>query len=143
MLVTMPALLWLEKRQLENDLARAQVKSEWSVQMEQSIITARISTLVSDISYLFDIYGDKLENEANYDTIAKEWMIFSNKRGIYDQIRFIAANGDEKIRIDLKPDGAIQISQKELQNKADRYYFYEAAVLPNGALHVSPLDLKR
>ncbi len=141
MLVTMPALLWLEKRQLENDLARAQVKSEWSVQMEQSIITARISTLVSDISYLFDIYGDKLENEANYDTIAKEWMIFSNKRAIYDQIRFIAANGDEKIRIDLKPDGAIQISQKELQNKADRYYFYEAAVLPNGALHVSPLDL--
>ena len=116
MLVTMPALLWLEKRQLENDLARAQVKSEWSVQMEQSIITARISTLVSDISYLFDIYGDKLENEANYDTIAKEWMIFSNKRAIYDQIRFIAANGDEKIRIDLKPDGAIQIPQKELQN---------------------------
>jgi len=141
LLVTTPALLWLEKRQLENDLARAQVKSEWSVQMEQSIISARLSFLLPDISYLYDIYGSRLEDEANYDTIAKEWMVFSNKRNVYDQIRFIAADGQEKIRIDLKPKGAIRIPAKELQNKADRYYFYEAAALSAGALYVSPLDL--
>jgi diguanylate cyclase (GGDEF)-like protein len=141
LLLSTPALVWLEKQQLENDLAKAQVKSEWSVQMEQSIVSSRLSALIPDISFLYDIYGTRLENEDNYDAIAREWMIFSNKRQIYDQVRFIAANGDEKIRIDLKPDGAIRVAAKDLQNKADRYYFYEAAALPPGALHISPLDL--
>jgi len=141
LLITIPGLLWLEKRDLENELAKAQVKSEWSVQMEYSIVSARISSLVADTSYLHDIYATRLEDPAEYDKIAQEWMVFSNKMHVYDQIRFLDADGNEKIRIDLKPDGAISVLGKELQNKKDRYYFYEAANLPAGALHVSSLDL--
>ena len=141
LLVTIPGLLWLEKRDLENELAKAQVKSEWSVQMEYSIVSARISSLVADTSYLHDVYATRLENPAEYDKIAQEWVIFSNKMHVYDQMRFIDADGNERIRIDLKREGAIKVPAEELQNKSDRYYFYEAANLPVGALHVSPLDL--
>ena len=118
-MITIPGLLWLEKRDLENELAKAQVKSEWSVQMEYSIVSARISSLVADTSYLHDIYATRLEDPAEYDKIAQEWMVFSNKMHVYDQIRFIDADGNEKIRIDLKPGGAVKAPDKELQNKKE------------------------
>jgi len=140
-LLLSPMLFWWEKQKQETDLAEARTKAEWSVKMEHSIITARMDSLASDISYLHDIYEKGLENPAEYDRIAKEWIIFSNSRHVYDQIRFIAANGDEKIRVDLKTGGAVQVAAQELQNKSDRYYFSESVKFPDGSLYVSPMDL--
>ncbi len=134
-------LMWMEHRSYLDTLSEVKTKEQWAVQMESSLIYTRLAPLLSDISYLHDVYGDQLDKPENYDRIAQEWQIFSNKRHVYDQIRFIAANGDEKIRIDLRVTGSIRIPDTELQNKADRYYFYETAELPNGSVHISPLDL--
>lgn len=134
-------LVGLERKDKLTELNDVQVKEQWAVQMEYSIMAGRITSLVSDVAYLHDVYEETLADPDQYDAIARQWIVFSNKRHIYDQIRFIDAKGDEKIRVDLRQEGAIQIPRQELQNKKDRYYFYEAAQLPEGTLHISPLDL--
>lgn len=134
-------LMWMERNDDITMLEETKIKEQWAVQMESSLIYTRLTPLLSDIAYLHDVYKEPLDNPENFDRIAREWMIFSSKRHIYDQIRFIDANGDEKIRIDLKDDRAIRIPDSELQNKKDRYYYYEAVTLSDGSVHISPLDL--
>lgn len=134
-------LIWIERTGKINELAEMKTKEQWSVQMEYSLIYTRLSSLISDVSYLHDAYEDQLIDTAKYDRITRDWIVFSNKRHIYDQIRFIDAAGNEKIRVDFNSRGAVKVPDAALQNKKDRYYFYEAAALPEGALHISPLDL--
>lgn len=57
------------------------------------------------------------------------------------QIRLIADDGQEWVRVDRKPDGVHVVSRDELQSKADRYYFLEAMEVKPGQIYVSPLDL--
>lgn len=135
-------LMWLQRNEQVTALEDMKAKEQWAVQMESTLISTNVAPLISDIDYLHDVYGPELANPENYDKIAHDWVIFSNKRQIYDQIRFIDVDGNERVRIDFKLDGgAIRVPDKELQNKKDRYYFYEATELPNEAISISPLDL--
>ena len=57
------------------------------------------------------------------------------------QIRLIADDGQEWVRVDRKPAGVYVVPGKELQSKADRYYFRDAMAVKPGQIYVSPLDL--
>lgn len=67
--------------------------------------------------------------------------VFSEEKGLYDQIRVIDMNGDEIMRIDHRQGEAHVRPASELQNKADRYYFKESVTLERGEVFISPLDL--
>ncbi|MCF6277435.1 MAG: GAF domain-containing protein, partial [Anaerolineales bacterium] len=63
-------------------------------------------------------------------------------RLIFDQIRFIDAEGQEVARVNTTRDGVSTIVPLEdLQNKADRYYFTDSIGLAAGEIFISPLDL--
>jgi len=80
--------------------------------------------------------GDEYEGRTSHD-----FAEFSRSRGTYHQIRYLDETGQEIIRID-NVDGVVQeISDDKLQNKADRYYFYESIDLDAGIIYVSLLDL--
>ncbi|MBO33420.1 MAG: hypothetical protein CMM74_10655, partial [Rhodospirillaceae bacterium] len=64
-------------------------------------------------------------------------------RSDFYQVRVIAANGDEIIRVERDRDAAKLIDLGELQNKYDRYYFKEAMALPSGQTYFSPIDLNQ
>lgn len=57
------------------------------------------------------------------------------------QIRLIADDGQEWVRIDRKPNGVYVVPCDELQSKRDRYYFRDAMEVKPGQIYVSPLDL--
>ncbi|MBC3884119.1 PAS domain-containing sensor histidine kinase [Undibacterium griseum] len=57
------------------------------------------------------------------------------------QIRLIAADGQEWVRIDRKWDNVYVVPRAALQSKGDRYYFREAMEVKLGQIYVSPLDL--
>lgn len=57
------------------------------------------------------------------------------------QIRLIAADGREWVRVDRKSNGVYVVPPDELQSKGDRYYFREAMDVKLGQIYVSPLDL--
>ncbi len=57
------------------------------------------------------------------------------------QIRYLAADGRELVRVDKKNDRVFVVPAERLQNKGDRYYFRDAMKRKPGELYVSPLDL--
>jgi len=57
------------------------------------------------------------------------------------QVRLIADDGREWVRVDRKPKGIYVVPKEELQSKGDRYYFLDAMAVKPGQIYVSPLDL--
>lgn len=57
------------------------------------------------------------------------------------QIRYLAADGLEIVRVDKKDERVIVVPSERLQNKGDRYYFADAMRRKPGELYVSPIDL--
>jgi len=57
------------------------------------------------------------------------------------QIRFLAADGHELVRVDRKAGKLLVVPRAQLQSKADRYYYRETIGLHPGKIYVSPLDL--
>ena len=72
---------------------------------------------------------------------ALELYAFAKYKRRYAQVRLIAADGWEKIRIDHDTAGVRVVPDAGLQNKGQRYYFHDALALPQGQIYVSPLDL--
>ncbi|MES9827348.1 MAG: EAL domain-containing protein [Candidatus Thiodiazotropha sp.] len=61
----------------------------------------------------------------------------------YDQIRFLDIKGIERIRVNRSPEGPHITPHRELQDKSNRYYFYEARNLNPKEIYISPLDLNK
>ena len=76
--------------------------------------------------------------------LGEDFRIFARTHPTYYQIRYLDVNGDEVVRVN-QPLGQSPyiVPDTELQNKAHRYYFQEAAHLTPGQMYVSPLDLNR
>ncbi len=58
----------------------------------------------------------------------------------YMQLRFLSADGIEKLRFDRDRIGGYPYKKEKLQDKSDRYYFKEAAKLPEGEIYSSKID---
>lgn len=111
------------------------------VDFQNQLLGKRFRTVLGDIHYLHHVYDGELSRSENIEGIAKDWTEFSEQRRLYDQIRFIDSSGDEVIRVNFDGDKSTLVDQSELQNKKDRYYFYETKKLQDEDVFVSPLDL--
>ncbi|MCA9916707.1 MAG: GAF domain-containing protein [Anaerolineales bacterium] len=87
--------------------------------------------------------GTSSENFAVAKTaVQQEFFDFAQTKLIYDQIRFIDADGQEVLRVDTDLEGnSILIPDSQLQNKASRPYFVDTKALPEGEIFVSDLEL--
>jgi len=126
-----------------DQVQKADIKSnELSiVNSEKAIISGKISRLVSDLLYISDSLQLDYPADGDYSRIEKQWTSFSDRKKIYDQIRYIDADGNEVIRINHGDGGAYAVTASKLQNKADRYYFSDTISLPEDQVYISPLDL--
>ncbi len=83
-------------------------------------------------------------NKTDLETLQKEFFQFSKVKEIYYQMRYIDEKGKEIVRVDYNVSGGHRvISESELQNKSDRYYFTEAMQKSAGEVFISPLDLNK
>jgi len=58
----------------------------------------------------------------------------------YMQLRFLDAEGVEKLRFDRDSIGSYPYKKANLQDKSDRYYFKEASKLKEGEIYTSKID---
>jgi len=58
----------------------------------------------------------------------------------YMQLRFLGADGVEKLRFDRDRISGYPYKKDKLQDKSNRYYFKEAAKLPEGEIYSSKID---
>lgn len=66
---------------------------------------------------------------------------FAQIAGRYDQIRWLDAQGMEKVRVNYREHRALLSAPAELQDKSDRPYFRETIHLQDGEIYFSALDL--
>lgn len=67
--------------------------------------------------------------------------MMSNKK-IYDSIRFIGLDGDEKVRVNEADNKTMMaVADDELKYKGDQSYFLEGIKLNPGEIFISPMDL--
>ncbi len=71
----------------------------------------------------------------------RKFIIFSEIKPYFDQVRFLGMSGMEVIRINHSAAGIEVVPKERLQNKGDRYYFKDAISLKKGEVYISPLDL--
>jgi len=90
---------------------------------------------------------DPLEGDSERewrDRLAAVFAALLGSRPTYMQLRFLDADGQELVRVDRLPDGAIRrTADAGLQAKGDRPYFRGAARLPIGAVYVSDFELNQ
>lgn len=116
-------------------------QEERLVDVEKTIISNKVNRLATDLLYVTDALKMGDNGRGDYSNVEDHWLAFANRKMIYDQIRFIDADGNEVIRVNYTDAGAILTDSNELQNKADRYYFTEAMGLEDDQIYVSKLDL--
>lgn len=109
-----------------------------------------------DLSYLRDSasmfqYGralvikDQNNLDVNGRALARDFLSLAKNRRIYNQLRFVAADGQELIRVEHNEEqGYSRVLQPDqLRNKSNSLYFREASKLEFGQTYVSPVDLNR
>jgi len=104
-----------------------------------------LSVVIRDLQYL--VHDDDLaifirsSTQLQTTHLQRRFANFGKAKGLYDQIRYIDQNGDERVRVKFVDQTPIFVPQGELQNKSDRYYFTESRDLSAGAVFISRFDL--
>ncbi|MBL8472642.1 MAG: response regulator [Rhodocyclaceae bacterium] len=69
------------------------------------------------------------------------FLTLASRNPTYDQVRWLDANGRERLRVNGHHGTPELVAPEQLQDQSQRYYFSATAALPPGAIYVSPLDL--
>jgi len=115
------------------------------VELASRIIAQTLEAIVSDLRYLSD--QNELKDLLADDTaprrarLAEEHAAFLRQKPQYDQVRWVGADGWERLRVRRTAEGAAIAPPDQLQNKADRYYFGATMTLARGQIYLSALDL--
>src|SRR5438132_8958774 len=114
------------------------------VDLQTEIINREVNTVRSDLLYLADqaVLRNYLSGVApSKHELEEEYVLLCRQRGLYDQIRYLDATGQERIRVNYNDGRPAVVPEQELQSKANRYYFTQTMTLNAGAVFVSPFDL--
>lgn len=104
-----------------------------------------LASVIGDLKILASLpalsQSAHLANGARLEELAKVCKSFVQARHVYDQIRYLDIDGNEKVRVNYKDNEAIVVAKPFLQNKKSRYYFQEILQLKPGEVYLSRLDL--
>ena len=115
------------------------------VSLLMQVITSDFKSVVSDLMILSEKNELRTMLEsgevAHRRALAEEFLSYSKRKGLYDQIRFLDETGMEVVRINFNNGKPASVRENKLQSKGKRYYFKDAFQLEQGEVFVSPLDL--
>ena len=130
-------------RENANEVERQQLieQERHTLAGARNVISSEMYRMAADLNYLTDVFKIYGNADHDYKTVTQLWSDFAYREIVYDQIRFIDAQGDETIRIDYEAGMVTAADADQLQNKSDRYYFKDSIGLPDGEIYVSKMDL--
>ena len=133
--------------QVQVEVARSTVRSgeRHSLQLASNTLSGELRLLRGDTLYLASLSSLRAWLDTGSaparERLSADFLAFSRERGLYDQIRFLNAQGREVVRINWDRGHPRAVPSEALQNKADRYYVRDTLSLPSGSVYVSPFDL--
>jgi len=125
----------------QNARIKVDISEQSLIAAEEYLIEYRINRLTSDLNFIYDTLKQHFQKEDDYRHIEELWLAYSDTRRVFDQIRYLDAEGNEIVRVDYAPDGAFVMPKDQLQNKKDRYYFQQTINLNENQIYISNLDL--
>lgn len=142
-------LAWLAssytRSETDHDRTLRQLDSAHRLRLASLAISNTLAGAVADLRYLRndDELEDYLRNgsDQNARKVAAEYVNFLGQSGDYSQIRFIDAEGRERIRVDQDGDTIRIARADQLQDKSTRYYIQALRRLAAQQIYVSPMDL--
>ena len=114
------------------------------VNLQKEVIIRNFKTIISDLLFISELESLKKYLAGQEDQkieIAKTFRSLSQRKQIYDQIRYLDENGMEVVRINFNEGNPYIVHSNKLQNKGKRYYFKDAFKLDKYEIFSSPLDL--
>lgn len=129
----------------QHRLDELKAEQRLAVSLGAQSLTRHVHMVASDLEYLIRSASLRDLTAAptpeNKMRLARDFSNFSRARSVYDQIRWIDAEGQEIVRVDQERGEPRVVPAAELQNKRDRYYFSDAIRGRTGEVFLSRLDL--
>jgi len=126
-----------------NERKGIEMQAEQSIAMQRNAVLQDLKSIRADILILADRH--ELQEVINgidaKKYLTQEFWSFSQRKRIYDQVRFLNETGMEVVRVNFNEGDPSIVSDDQLQNKANRYYFVDAFKLSREQIYVSPFDL--
>jgi signal transduction histidine kinase len=143
-LLTGGVVLAVYYQDLHNERTLYEQASVDRVDLHADIVQRELKAVESDLFYLVEqeILRDVVNgNVVREHELKDEYVLFARQRGAYDQIRYLDADGRERIRINYNNGRPVVVPESELQSKSGRYYFVQTMRLRRGEVSISPFDL--
>ncbi len=122
----------LESERLNVRMGKRAIHQEFQAVMSDLLILSKHNAFHSK---------QRLLSRDAFSNLQNDFLLFSEMKGVYDQIRFLNTEGQEIIRVNSHQGNSTAVPEKLLQNKGNRYYFSESLNINRKMVYVSPLDL--
>ncbi|MEL0584543.1 MAG: PAS domain S-box protein [Candidatus Thiodiazotropha sp. (ex. Lucinoma kazani)] len=137
---------WFLYLETESDISLVKQSELFSVTQQRDILEHRIDDAMTDLLFLagLDVLQQitrQPENRQYREILAKDFKSMMEKKGIYDQVRYIDAEGYELVRVNYESGIGKIVYDNQLQFKGERYYFKDSLKKERGEVFLSPLDL--
>ncbi|MBB4121876.1 sensor histidine kinase [Martelella radicis] len=138
-------LIWYVSHSVEQRLQaqRERLRSEAALRLADIWVSGFIADYAQYLHVIKDSYAfqGRLAGQVQADALLQDFDAWVRAKPDIAQLRYIASDGMEQIRIDRIGGAVVPVARPDLQDKSERYYFEAANRLPDGALYLSPLDL--
>lgn len=108
---------------------------------QEAMIASELNSVYSDLLYLKYQYVENYSFNNPEKAIA-DWLIFSNQQNIYETIRFVDMNGQERISVENNNGKPISLSGNKLENIKENQHFKSLNNIGDRQIHVSSSELK-
>lgn len=126
-------------------LVELQTNEAVNIRLGAAVLERQTQGVLQDLKYLARHnvvhVSSSMASSGAWQEMGRDFVDFLATHTEYDQMRWLDATGQERVRIDLIDGQPRMVSGDQLQNKADRYYFSATMGLPPGQVYISPLDL--
>lgn len=116
-----------------------------AIKLVSQFVTEELRMVYDDIFYLRDqpVLHDWLEKESspNLERLNVDLLAFVKYRELYDRIRFLDQEGQERVRIDWNLGRPAIVLGKELQDRSGLYFIKQTQALDRDNLYISSFDL--
>ena len=116
-----------------------------SVNISVQFIAEELTHAFSDLGLLMmqSDLSDLLNEEGNgaAGRLGKQFLALLATHQVYDQARFINAEGREVVRANFNDGAPALVPSRGLQDKSERYYFNHTMALEPGQIYLSDFDL--
>ncbi|EGB14919.1 diguanylate cyclase [Pseudodesulfovibrio mercurii] len=128
-----------------NYLGGLRTTESTSLTLQETTIARELDHIVADVLFLSRQNelirlldgGDAQAARA----MEREYLELADSREDYDQVRYLDADGLERVRVNSRNGRTSAVPESGLRDRSDRYYFRQCLGLDKGGIYLSPMDL--